>query len=30
MYDFSEDAILMVLASENFDEEDYIFQPYAS
>lgn len=28
MYDFSEDAILMVLASENFSEEDYIFEPY--
>jgi dTDP-4-dehydrorhamnose 3,5-epimerase-like enzyme len=29
MYDFSPDAILMVLASENFDEKDYIFEPYA-
>jgi dTDP-4-dehydrorhamnose 3,5-epimerase-like enzyme len=28
MYDFSEDAILMVLASENFDEKDYIFDKY--
>ncbi len=28
MYDFSEDAILMVLASEYFDENDYIFEPY--
>lgn len=28
MYDFSEDAILMVLASENFDEKDYIFEKY--
>ena len=28
MYDFTPDAILMVLASENFDEKDYIFQPY--
>ncbi|MBA3665085.1 MAG: FdtA/QdtA family cupin domain-containing protein [Bacteroidetes bacterium] len=28
MYDFSDDAILMVLASEYFDEGDYIFQPY--
>jgi hypothetical protein len=28
MYDFSEDAILMVLASEYFSEEDYIFEPY--
>jgi dTDP-4-dehydrorhamnose 3,5-epimerase-like enzyme len=25
---FSEDAILMVLASEYFDETDYIFKPY--
>ena len=24
MFDFSKDAILMVLASENFDEKDYI------
>lgn len=29
MYDFSEDAILMVLASENFDEKDYIYEKYA-
>ncbi len=28
MYDFSNDAILMVLASEYFDENDYIFEPY--
>lgn len=28
MYDFSEDAILMVLASEFFDNNDYIFEPY--
>ena len=28
MYDFTEDAILMVLASEFFDEKDYIFEPY--
>lgn len=28
MYDFSKDAILMVLASENFDEKDYIFYSY--
>jgi dTDP-4-dehydrorhamnose 3,5-epimerase-like enzyme len=28
MYDFSEDAILMVLASEKFDKEDYIFEDY--
>ena len=25
---FSEDAILMVLASEYFDQQDYIFEPY--
>ncbi len=29
MYDFSEDAILMVLASEFFEQSDYIFEPYA-
>jgi dTDP-4-dehydrorhamnose 3,5-epimerase-like enzyme len=28
MYDFSEDAILMVLASETFDQNDYIFENY--
>ena len=28
MYNFTEDAILMVLASEAFEEGDYIFQPY--
>lgn len=28
MYDFSEDAILMVLASEYFNNDDYIFEPY--
>ncbi len=28
MYDFSDDAILMVLASEYFDEKDYIFEKY--
>ncbi len=28
MYDFTPDAILMVLASEYFDENDYIFEPY--
>ncbi|HUL44614.1 MAG TPA: FdtA/QdtA family cupin domain-containing protein [Bacteroidota bacterium] len=28
MYDFSEDAILMVLASEKFDPDDYIFEEY--
>ena len=29
MYNFSPDAILMVLASEFFDESDYIFESYA-
>ena len=28
MYNFTPDAILMVLASENFNAEDYIHQPY--
>ncbi len=28
MYDFSENAILMVLASEKFDKNDYIFEKY--
>jgi dTDP-4-dehydrorhamnose 3,5-epimerase-like enzyme len=28
MYNFSDNAILMVLASENFDEKDYIFGNY--
>lgn len=28
MFDFSKDAILMVFASEYFDEADYIFTPY--
>jgi WxcM-like, C-terminal len=28
MYEFSKDAILMVLASENFDGADYIYEPY--
>ena len=28
MNNFSKDAILMVLASEYFDQNDYIFQPY--
>ncbi len=28
MFDFSEDAILMVLASEYFDAADYIYEPY--
>jgi dTDP-4-dehydrorhamnose 3,5-epimerase-like enzyme len=29
MYDFTPDAILMVLASEYFDEKDYIYEPYS-
>jgi dTDP-4-dehydrorhamnose 3,5-epimerase-like enzyme len=28
MYDFSSDAILLVLASEYFDPNDYIYEPY--
>jgi dTDP-4-dehydrorhamnose 3,5-epimerase-like enzyme len=28
MYDFSKDAILMVLASENYCESDYIYEGY--
>ena len=28
MYEFSEDAMLMVLASTYFDESNYIFEPY--
>jgi dTDP-4-dehydrorhamnose 3,5-epimerase-like enzyme len=28
MDNFSKDCILMVLASENFDKDDYIFTPY--
>jgi len=28
MYDFSENAILMVLASEYFDSQDYIYEKY--
>ena len=28
MYDFSKNAILMVLASENFEKNDYIFKSY--
>jgi len=28
MYDFSENAILMVLASEKFHQDDYIFENY--
>jgi hypothetical protein len=30
MYDFSKNAILMVFASEYFDETDYIFEAYES
>lgn len=30
MYDFSPDAILMVLASEYFDANDYIFERYGN
>ena len=29
MYDFTSDAILMVFASEYFDEHDYIYTPYS-
>jgi dTDP-4-dehydrorhamnose 3,5-epimerase-like enzyme len=29
MYDFSEGAILLVLASEEFDASDYIYSPYS-
>ncbi len=28
MHDFSKDAILLVLASEFFDPQDYIYEPY--
>jgi hypothetical protein len=28
MYDFTEDAILMILASEYFDANDYIYEEY--
>lgn len=28
MYDFSKDAILLVVTSTNFDESDYIFEKY--
>jgi dTDP-4-dehydrorhamnose 3,5-epimerase-like enzyme len=28
MYEFTEDAILLVLASEPFDPADYIYEPY--
>ncbi|HTL08662.1 MAG TPA: FdtA/QdtA family cupin domain-containing protein, partial [Chitinophagaceae bacterium] len=30
MEHFSADAILMILASEYFDQNDYIFEPYAA
>jgi dTDP-4-dehydrorhamnose 3,5-epimerase-like enzyme len=30
MYKFSEDAILMVFASEYFDEKDYIYEKYSN
>ncbi|MBL0314854.1 MAG: FdtA/QdtA family cupin domain-containing protein [Flavobacteriales bacterium] len=30
MFEFTPDAILMVLASEYFDASDYIFEPYHS
>lgn len=30
MRGFSEDAILMVLASEQFDAADYVYEPYAN
>jgi dTDP-4-dehydrorhamnose 3,5-epimerase-like enzyme len=30
MYKFSKDAILMVLASEYFDSNDYIYEPYSN
>ncbi len=28
MYEFSDDAVLLVLASTHFDHADYIFEPY--
>jgi dTDP-4-dehydrorhamnose 3,5-epimerase-like enzyme len=28
MYNFSKDAVLMVLASENYDSKDYIYEQY--
>lgn len=28
MYNFTQDAILMVFASEYFEAEDYVYQPY--
>ena len=30
MRDFSEDAILLVLASESYDPDDYLFERYAT
>lgn len=30
MYNFSPDAILMVVASDHFDYNDYIFEPYGN
>jgi hypothetical protein len=30
MYNFSSDGILMVLASDFFDKNDYIFEPYGN
>ena len=29
MYDFTPDAVLLVLASTEFDPDDYIFEPYS-
>lgn len=28
MYDFSNDAVLLILASELYDPKDYIYEPY--
>jgi len=30
MYKFSQDAILLIIASEYFDPKDYIYEPYRS
>ena len=30
MRDFSEDAILLVLASESYDPDDYVYERYAT
>lgn len=30
MHDFEEETILMVLASEHFDPDDYIYEPYST